>query len=171
MTLTRRPLLSNDPKIIANYLFLYSNYAELVVRHQICLNLTSTNFMMMIACIFLMTTTIKGRGHDVARALSGFVCFPPPPPIHPSTRYLFLCYSHFMHRDYCVGKHCRVAKKQNIFSQQINKILHQGRSRCLEAKLNFSTISSLQTQILRHVAMYVLQSQLWRTNATMMQYA
>ena len=140
MTLTRRPLLSNDPKIIANYLFLYSNYAELVVRHQICLNLTSTNFMMMIACIFLMTTTIKGRGHDVASALSGFVCFPPPPPIHPSTRYLFLCYSHFMHRD-------------------------------LKAKLNFSTISSLQTQILRHVAMYVLQSQLWRTNATMMQYA
>ena len=49
-----------------------------------------------------MTTTIKGRGHDVARALSGFVCFPPPTPIHPSTRYLFLCFSHFMHRDYCV---------------------------------------------------------------------
>ena len=42
--------------------------------------------MMMIACIFLMTTTIKGRGHDVARALSGFVCFPAPlihdPPIN-----------------------------------------------------------------------------------------
>ena len=115
MTWTRRPLFSNDPKIIANYLFLYSNYAELVVRHQICLNLTSTNLMMMIACIFLMTTTIKGRGHDVARALSGFVCFPPPTPIHPSTRYLFLCYSHFMHRDYCVGNHCRVAKKTKYF--------------------------------------------------------
>ena len=75
--------------------------------------------MMMIACIFLMTTTIKGRGHDVARALSGFVCFPPPPPIHPSTRYLFLCYSHFMHREYCVGKHCRAElRKSKIFSHR-----------------------------------------------------
>ena len=72
---------------------------------------------MMIACIFLMTTTIKGRGHDVARALSGFVCFPAPP-IHPSTRYLFFCvYSHFMHREYCVGKHCRAElRKSKIFS-------------------------------------------------------
>ena len=72
---------------------------------------------MIIACIFLMTTTIKGRGHDVARALSGFVCFPVPP-IHPSTRYLFFCYSHFMHREYCVGKHCRAElRKSKIFSQ------------------------------------------------------
>ena len=130
--------------------------------------------MMMIACIFLMTTTIKGRGHDVARALSGFVCFPVPPIHDPPINkvFVFLLFALYAQRVLrWKALSSRVAKKQNIFSEQINKILNQGRSRCLEVKLNFSTISSLQTQILRHVAMYVLQSQLWRTNATMMQYS
>ena len=46
--------------------------------------------MVMIACIFLMTTTIKGRGHDVARALSGFVCFPAPPIHDPPINKVFV---------------------------------------------------------------------------------
>ena len=77
--------------------------------------------MMIIACIFLMTTTIKGRGHDVARALSGFVCFPAPPIHDPPINKVFVfsfVYSHFMHREYCVGKHCRAElRKSKIFSQ------------------------------------------------------
>ena len=115
IVLTRRPLLSNNPKVLTNYLMFI---------HHLCL----TSSMMIIACIFLMTTTIKGRGHDVARALSGFVCFPVPP-IHPLTRYLFLCYSHFMHREYCVGKHCRAElRKSKIFSHSQSRKVSMSRS-------------------------------------------
>ena len=78
-----------------------------------------------------MTTTIKGRGHDVARALSGFVCFPPPPIHDPPINkvfvfVLFALYAQRLLRWKALSS--RVAKKQNIFSQKINKILYQGKS-------------------------------------------
>ena len=78
-----------------------------------------------------MTTTIKGRGHDVARALSGFVCFPTPPfhdpPINKVFVFvLFALYAQRLLRWKALSS--RVAKKQNIFSQKINKILYQGKS-------------------------------------------
>ena len=86
----------------------------------------------MIACIFLMTTTIKGRGHDIARALSGFVCFPPPPIHDPPINkvFVFVLFALYAQRVLLCWKalSSRVAKKQNIFSQQINKILYQGKS-------------------------------------------